>query len=222
MIVGLRMDIEAIIKTIEARREHLKESDVILGIMDYGAGKPHEKRSEQEMHDGVFVHVPLASMAGIGVKPDKAREIAHLFAEIKPRNILELGTCCGFSSAYMSFFAPTSRIHTIEGAESLVSVARENHNFFDCRNIMIHHGRFNDILPDVLNSYAPFDFVFIDGHHDKDATLSYYEQIAPFLTEGGCMMFDDIRWNDDMLKAWEAISHNKLAKDYGKMGAVWL
>lgn len=214
--------IEDIIKRIESRRKELQDSQVILEVIDYGAGKPDEKRTAEQMQEGVRVRVPLAQMAAIGVKPDKAAQIAEIFATLSPQKILELGTCCGFSSAYMHLLAPSANIDTIEGAPSLAEVARDNHDILGCSNITIHIGRFDVVLPKLLETRAPFDFVFVDGHHDQQATLGYYAQILPFVREGGAMCFDDIAWSEGMRAAWAEIAQKHRHTDYGKMGAIWL
>ncbi len=216
------MVLEHIIERIESRRKELQDSHAILEIIDYGAGKPEDKRTKEQMQEGVCVQVPLAQMASIGVKPDKATQIAEIFAQIKPQRILELGTCCGFSSSYMSLLAPSATIDTIEGAPSLADVARNNHSILGCANITIHIGRFDVVLPNLLKSHAPFDFVFVDGHHDQQATLSYYTQILPFVRGGGAMCFDDIAWSEGMRTAWAEIAQKHKHTDYDRMGAIWL
>ena len=60
-------------------------------------------------------------------------------------------------------------------------------------------------LDKVLNEHKPIDFAFIDGHHDEDATITYFEQIQPYLSEKSILIFDDISWSDGMRKAWKRI-----------------
>ena len=56
------------------------------------------------------------------------------------------------------------------------------------------------------------DYAFVDGHHDELATLSYFEQILPFMTESSIIVFDDISWSRGMERAWNAIIENESIK----------
>ncbi len=98
---------------------------------------------------------------------------------------------------------------TIEGAASYASVAKENFTAVELNNIIQYTGRFSDVLPDILKDHQPIDFVFIDGHHDGDATVSYFEQLLPFLSRSAWLMFDDISWSKSMRRAWKTIAEDK-------------
>lgn len=214
-----------IVKKIEAQREYLKQSLEFVEIVDYGAGKPEDKRTKEQMQRGVVSKVSLENLASIGVKKEKAEQIYGIFKDLKPEKILELGTCCGFSSSYFSLFAPNARIYTIEGSPNVAKIARENHKSLGLSNIEVIEGRFDLVLPKLLEKIAPLDFAFIDGHHNKDATLEYFKQILPFMQRGGVMLFDDIAWSLGMQEAWAEILESKVyveSKDFGWMGAIWL
>ncbi|MDE5603576.1 MAG: class I SAM-dependent methyltransferase [Helicobacter sp.] len=219
------MDFIEISQIIEERREVLKNSKDSIEVIDYGAGSPNERRSREQMQEGVISQISLASLASIGVKREKAQQIFEIFEILKPKNILELGSCCGFSSAYMGFFAPNAKIYTIEGSPNIAKVAKETHKVFGLENIEIFIGRFDKVLPELLESISPIDFAFIDGHHDKNATLDYFQQILPFMAKDGVMLFDDIAWSEGMKEAWQEILARKKHKkfqDFGWMGAIWL
>ena len=50
-----------------------------------------------------------------------------------------------------------------------------------------------------------FDLIFIDGNHQKEATLSCFENLLPKAHNDTIFIFDDINWSKDMTEAWEAI-----------------
>src|SRR5690606_17020814 len=50
-----------------------------------------------------------------------------------------------------------------------------------------------------------FDLLYIDGNHQKEATLSYFEKLLPTVHNDSVMIFDDIHWSRDMEEAWEEI-----------------
>lgn len=221
--------IDKIIETIEQRRNELKTQSQMVEVIDFGAGNPSDKRSKKQMEMGVKVEIPLRDLAKIGVKKEKAECIYAIFSSLAPKTILELGTCCGFSSSYMSFFAPNSKIYTIEGSPNIAEIAKENHRFFGLSNVSVFVGRFDIVLPKLLEEISPIDFAFIDGHHDREATLSYFKQILPFMAKGGVMLFDDIAWSEGMKEAWREIVdfgiHKKIqevGEEPWKMGVLWL
>ena len=55
---------------------------------------------------------------------------------------------------------------------------------------------------------GPFGLAFIDGHHDGDATIDYFNQIKPTLTKNAVVMFDDIDLYTDMARAWSEIQRD--------------
>lgn len=179
------MGFEKIVQQIEARRENLKGKENLIEVLDYGAGNPSENRTKEQMEKGVVAQVALKNLASIGVKREKAQVIYQIFAKLNPKTILELGTCCGFSSSYMSFFAPEAKIWTLEGSPNVAQIARENHRYFNLTNIEVLTSRFDRILPQLLEEIKPIDFAFIDGHHNKEATIAYFKQILPFMQRGG-------------------------------------
>jgi predicted O-methyltransferase YrrM len=122
-----------------------------------------------------------------------------------------MGTALGVSAAYQ---AAALRLNshgalvTIEGATSLADIARNNFQQLCLDTVEVVVGRFQDTLTNVLTNRQPVDYVFVDGHHDEQATRAYFEQILPFLAEEALLVFDDITWSEGMRRAW-----NTLAKD---------
>jgi len=132
--------------------------------------------------------------------------------EFRPSVCLELGTCLGISASYHAAALELNnhgKIVTLEGSESLASLARENFERLGLKRVTVVVGRFQDTLEEVLRRQAPIDFVFIDGHHDEHATLAYFEKIFPFLSEDAVLVLDDISWSNGMKRAWKTIVSNK-------------
>lgn len=210
---------------IEAYRRALVDKDQAIEVIDFGAGSPDSNRSEEEMAQGVKVTTTTRSVAAVGIKGDRAKGIFEIVSKGEPKVILELGTCCGFSSSYLSHAAPNAQIYTIEGSPELAKIAIQTREDLGCSSVVQKVGKFVDVLPDLLPAIAPIDFVFIDGHHDREATLAYFRQILPFMASRGVMAFDDITWSEGMKEAWreilEAGVHQK-SDDSFKIGILWL
>ena len=204
-----------IFKNIEDIRDRIRNEALQVNVIDYGAGDPNDKRSEQVMSQGVLKQVNTKELCHIGLKNEYAHLLYALVKKFQPKTVLELGSCCGFSAIYMSKAAQKeSTIHTIEGSPETAKLAQKNFSSAHCINIKPYIGKFNDILLTLLDTIKPLDFVFIDGHHDRDATLAYYQQIKPFLNDKALVMFDDISWSEGMKEAWSIIKKDKYIENY--------
>lgn len=196
------------------------QDESVIKFLDFGAGNPEDKRSEDEMAKGKITETTVAKLSSIGLKNEWSEWIYALVKERKPKVVLELGTCCGFSSITMGLANADTKVYTIEGAKEIAAVASENIKKAGCANITQIVGRFADVLDETLARIPPIDFAFIDGHHDKDATLKYYRQILPFMSKGSIMAFDDISWSDGMKEAWELISSEAGANKFEHLGKI--
>jgi predicted O-methyltransferase YrrM len=126
----------------------------------------------------------------------------------RPTRCLELGTCLGISAAYQAAALQLNGrglLVSLEGSEPRARLARQNLRKLGLDDATVVTGRFQDLLPEVLEEHAPFDYVFIDGHHQEDATLSYFDRIAPCLSPGAIVVLDDIGWSAGMQRAWQAV-----------------
>jgi predicted O-methyltransferase YrrM len=196
---------------IEALRNRLLESTEEISITDYGADSPDLDLTEQEMSRGRKVTRTIGEICRIA-KPYKWDLLLFkLVRAFRPSVCLELGTSLGLSAAYQAAACELNqhgRVVTLEGAESLVAFARENFAELGIGWVDVVPGRFQDSLQDVLDRNAPIDFVFIDGHHDEKATLTYFRQILPHLSNGAVLVFDDISWSAGMKRAWRTIQED--------------
>jgi predicted O-methyltransferase YrrM len=129
---------------------------------------------------------------------------------LQPSRCLELGTCLGISAAYIGSALKLNGagdLTSIEGCPTLVQIAKRNLRDLNLGNITVRNGRFQDILSRELMGDC-FDFVFVDGHHDRDATILYFNQIAT--NRSAVIVFGDIPWPDGMKEAWRYIGNSKL------------
>ena len=73
------MRFEEIANKIESYRESLKQKKTLIEVVDFGAGKPDEKRTKEQMEAGVTLEISLCELAKIGVKREKAEVIFKIF-----------------------------------------------------------------------------------------------------------------------------------------------
>ena len=181
---------------IEKVRSILLKDKRWINITDLGAGSMLNKNNKKQVR--VLAKNALKS-------PDLAQLIYRLAADIKPKTIIELGTCLGITSAYLAKAAPQAKVITIEGCPATAAIARENLDKLNIQNTELLTGNFDNILPDLINNSEELDFVYVDGNHRKDATLNYFEWCLPKLSQNSIMIFDDIYWSEGMKEAWAQI-----------------
>ena len=57
----------------------------------------------------------------------------------------------------------------------------------------------------MIKELDKLDFVFVDGNHQRDATLKYFEWCLPKVHKDTVLIFDDIYWSEGMKAAWNEI-----------------
>jgi len=210
------------INKIEDLRRYLNSSSTQISIVDYGKGSPESNVNLEEMYRGKVISKTIGEVCQTTSKAYPwTLLLFKLIREFRPSICLELGTSLGISAAYLAAALELNehgKIVTLEGAESLASLARENFKKISLNRVHLRTGRFQDILEKVLIEQGNIDFAFIDGHHDKDATLNYFEKIVPFLPDFAIVVLDDISWSTDMRKAWNNIVLDERVRVSVKLG----
>ena len=64
---------------------------------------------------------------------------------------------------------------------------------------------FDEAIEELHEKNEKFDCVFIDGQHERKATMHYADRVLPLLNEGGSIIFDDIYWSEDMNRFWKEV-----------------
>src|SRR5690606_25578628 len=151
----------------------------------------------------------ISDLARNALKPARiAKLIARLAAEFQPKTMIELGTCLGITTLYLSKASPLSKVITVEGCPQTAAVAEENFHKLNGNNIEVRTGNFDSIFPQIIAEALKIDFLFIDGNHRKDATLNYFYQCLPKVHDGTVLIFDDIYWSQEMKEAWKEIKNH--------------
>ena len=167
-----------------------------ITVTDLGAGSHINKNHEKQVSD-IAAHA-LKS-------PKLAQLLYRLAADVQPQNIIELGTCLGVTTIYLQKAAPNAQVYTLEGSPATAEIAQETFTKAGLNDIELITGNFDDTLPGIINSLPQVDFVFVDGNHQKDATLKYFEWCLPKVNENTLLIFDDIYWSEGMKQAWAQI-----------------
>ncbi|QKJ30936.1 class I SAM-dependent methyltransferase [Mucilaginibacter mali] len=181
---------------IENARKRLLNDNRTITVTDLGAGSHLNKNREKAV--SVIAKNALKS-------PRLAQLIYRLVADLQPSNIIELGTCLGITTLYLQQAAPKAKTYTLEGCPQTAAVAGEVFKQEGANTIGQQVGNFDDTLHPLIDSLSQLDFVYVDGNHQKEATLRYFEWCLPKVHEGSLLIFDDIYWSEGMKEAWAEI-----------------
>jgi predicted O-methyltransferase YrrM len=184
---------------IESKRSELLKSNQQISVTDLGAGSQLNAQRTKS----------VSAIAKNALKsPALAQLLFRLAKSRQPRHIIELGTCLGITTAYLAKAIPGGQIITIEGCPQTAAIAKENFNDLKLDQIEILVGNFDDLLNPLLNRFDTVDFVYVDGNHRKEATLNYFYQLLPKVSEHTLLIFDDIYWSEGMKEAWTEIKNH--------------
>jgi predicted O-methyltransferase YrrM len=181
---------------VENIRQTLLTDDRTITVLDLGAGSHINKNKQKTVSD-------IASHA---LKSPKLAQLLYRIAsDLQPNNIIELGTCLGVTSIYLQKAAPQAKVYTLEGSPETATIAKETFAKNGLDQIELVTGNFDDTMPEVIKNLDKLDFVFVDGNHQKKATLKYFEWCLPKVQEHTLLIFDDIYWSEGMKQAWAEI-----------------
>jgi predicted O-methyltransferase YrrM len=205
------------IKKVQLVKRKLESSTEKIILTDYGARQIYDPNVyDQEIEFGRNI------ITTIGEKCKTGSELYFwvlilfkLIRKFKPDSCLELGACMGMSASIQASALNLNgkgKMVTLEGAEPLALIAKENFQILGLNNIDVVLGRFQDTLNDVLINNGPVDYAFLDGHLDGSATMDYFEKIIPFCKNKAILIFDNISWSVSMKQAWIKIEADKRIK----------
>jgi predicted O-methyltransferase YrrM len=172
-----------------------KHTYISKGLSEY---INHElSKSELPIHIHAMKSLEKGERSYLQVPLSEARFLENLIKVTKTKNVLEIGTFRGFSTAFLARALPEDGIvFTCDEDTRYVSAARR---FWEALGVdeKIHFEL--DLATRTLERLVQdeptldfFDFVFIDA--DKENYRIYVEQSMKLLKEGGIMMIDNTLW----------------------------
>jgi len=132
-----------------------------------------------------------------------------LTKDTNSKSIFEIGTNLGISGTYILHATKNtveSQLHTLEGLKQLCDIAStEFKKITKAENFKVWQGLYDDTFDKALAQAGKIDIAFIDGNHQYEPTLEYFEKITYQTDKKALLIFDDINWSDGMHKAWSEI-----------------
>ncbi len=208
---------------IEDERKKLIRSREKIHYFDPGAGS----RVTKTLQPATKVSRRVGSIALKSLqKPKYCRLFHRMVMYLNAKDILELGTCFGITTAYIGLPDKSQQISvdTIEGADSIANIAESVFKKINLSNIHLHKGLFDQILPELLIDDKNYDIAFIDGDHKGESLLKYFDIIVKHISQHGVIVIDDIRWSESMFNAWNSIIDKPeitISLDLFKLGLVF-
>lgn len=115
---------------------------------------------------------------------NQAYFLKRLVESLMPRTTIELGTNVGISSAYilsgLKNQEGTASFITMESSPKRLCLAKDLHSRLGFRSTFYVQGLFAETLEDTLLELGEVDLAFIDGHHQYEPTLDYFESIYKY------------------------------------------
>ena len=181
-------------------RNQLLQNNDSIEITDFGAGSRVFKSNIRKVS-------AIAKNAGITSK--RQQLLYRLVKYFNPENLLELGTSLGIGTSAMALAVPSTRVETIEGCPNTATISQGYFDYFKWKNIKIYNSTFEEYFNNQTSK--KYDFVYIDGNHNKENTLRYFEILLDNVSNDSILIFDDIYWSSEMTEAWQQIiQHPKI------------
>ena len=186
----------------------------------------HRKISFEEI--GSSTEMTVAEIARRAASPEIwVRFFYQLSKTNIVNNVLEIGTNLGVSGQYFIKGLEdkkNTKFITLEGVKGLCEIASSRFDNLSSQDrFEVIHGLYDKTLPAVVKSKTRFDLVFIDGNHQYEATLNYFEMLKENLADKAMVIFDDIHWSEGMRRAWREICEQKgivFSINFFKLGMV--
>ena len=184
-------------RRINQLRSALKTNFTRIKRTDFGTGKNEHTTTVSNIYN---------TSASSKLKGELLFRLVKWF---KPKEIIELGTNLGISTAYLASVHTKTMVNTIEADPLLSQIAEENLHDLQLTSVRIINGTFENELTRLLSLHPDTNFFFIDGNHAFDPTLAYTRAILCQQQTNFLIIYDDIYWSTEMTKAWNELKNNK-------------
>jgi predicted O-methyltransferase YrrM len=168
----------------------IKKSKDILTVTDLGAGSLKMKKTRS-------VKSILKHSSSKGKWGELLYKVCSYY---QPKNILEFGTSLGIGTWHLHQGNTTGQLISIEGCPETHAAMRKWTSPFLNSNVHLICSSFSTYLERI--EPIKFDLIFIDGHHDGRALLSYMQELMAYSHDETLFILDDIRWSSSMHEAW--------------------
>lgn len=196
---------------IEVLRAEYGRSTASIRDLEFGPDAAVPDDSASASSPGYLKDYDLSWLATISsVTPSQGRFLYRLARLLRPSVVLELGTCVGFSAAYLATAIKDGgiggHVHTVEGGPERVRWAARTLRSLGLDDVAtISHLRHEVAIVDFVPRIGPVDLAFVDSDHIRERTLAYFDALRSCVSLSGVIVFDDIDWSASMRRGWAEI-----------------
>ena len=135
------------------------------------------------------------------IKKEAAKFLLTMLAMQKPTQVLEVGTCVGFSSILMAKYLKDAHITTIERYHIMIDKAKENFAKYGIQD------KITLIEDDAINALQrldkKYDFIFLDAA--KGQYMNFLPHLLRLLNVNGIILSDNILQDGKIADEYETI-----------------
>lgn len=190
------------LKSIKKMRKHVFDNKESIFVNEFGAGSQQFSKFERTVSK-------VAKKAGMPFHQSKI--ISKIIDYLNIKTALELGTSVGLGSIAMACENPQLNIDTVEACKNTSNQAKLNFEHLNLNNVTVYNTDFQSFL-NKLDNTKIYDLIYIDGHHHKEASISYFNQLKQHIHKNSVVIIDDIYWSEKMAEAWKSICSDKDVK----------
>lgn len=185
-------------KRINQVRREKGKSNLELEIKDLGAGYGGRQEKNTQKR--------LSEIVRSSARKRRNGELLYRICSWHQTQLgLELGTNLGFSTAYQAAgIGETGKLITIEGSPSLSQQAELLLQGLELEAEFVI-GDFKEELKRLNAENIRLDYVLMDGNHQYEPTMDYFDLLVKCMNPNGLIIVDDINWSKGMRRAWQAI-----------------
>lgn len=191
-----------ILNLLRNLRKPILQSQKSLDMLDKGEGSQQFKTNCRKVN-------AIGKNAGMGWHQSKL--IHRIISYFNIKQTLELGTSVGLGSLAMAVNQPHTHIDTVEACPHTSNFAKDYFEHNNLTHIQVYTSDFQLFL-NQLPQDKTYDLIYLDGHHQKEATLQYFEQLKTHIHDNSLIILDDIYWSKGMQKAWDIICKDDKVK----------
>lgn len=219
--------VQAFLKTLKLQNT-ANENQTFEVLQQFRQDLSVNNRSISFVEIGSDSEMTVAEVAQRAASPEIWAQFFYHLSKAEPtENILEIGTNLGVSGQYFIKALEgkkNGKFITLEGVKGLCEIAENQfESLADPSSFEVLHGLYDQTLINIVNRGILFNLVFIDGNHQYNATLRYFEMLKNNLADKVVVIFDDIHWSKGMRKAWREICKQKgviLSVNFFKLGVI--
>jgi len=184
------------ILVIKKVRKELLKSKVVLETST--AGEPSKVfKSKYRSVSGLVKHTATKERIGLILN--------NLVSFYNLKQAVELGTSVGLGAIYLASGNAGVKVQTIEYCRNTADFAGSVFKANNITNIQLFNNVFEAVFPEIMRLNNSVDMVYIDGNHNFNSTMYYFNLCKNFGKDHLIVVFDDIYWSSEMLNAWKTI-----------------